>query len=247
MDPFELAALAAAAILVAGAVKGLAGIGLPTASLSLLTLAIDPRTSIALILAPMLAANAWQVWRMGEIRRAMRDYAPFAGVLAIGVFVTSIAAAEAPDRLIFGVLGATIATFSIINLSVTIPVLPEKYDLAAQIGLGAVAGVLGGLAGVWAAPLVVYLLAKRTQKDEFVRATGLLILAGSAPLCLGYIQQGLLTPQLAVISVILIAPTLIGFTIGERLRRELSGDSFRRVFLLIFLFMGLNLLRRAIW
>lgn len=246
MDFYELLALGAVAVLTAGVVKGLSGIGLPTASITLLTLTLDPRTAIALILAPIVVTNAWQVWRMGETRRAMRDYGPFAIVLAIGVFLTSVLAAKAPDRLIFSVLGVAIVAFAIVNLSIVTPALPQRYDLPAQILLGVVAGVLGGLSGVWAAPLVVYLAARRTPKDEFVRATGLLVFAGSLPLCLGYLQQGLLTRESAVISMLLIAPTLLGFTLGEWLRNRLSGEGFRKAFLVVFLLMGLNLLRRAL-
>lgn len=245
MDLLEFFAFGAAALLAAGTIKGLTGIGLPTVSISLLTLTLEPRMAITLIMAPMLVTNAWQVWRMGETRRALRTYGPFAATLALGVFVTTFAAAAASNALIFAVLGAMIVAFSLINLSFTIPALPPRYDRMGQIALGAAAGVLGGLTGVWAAPLVIYLMARRTQKDEFVRATGLLILVGSVPLALGYVMQGMLTPPMALISVLLIAPTLFGFALGERLRGALSGERFRRVFLYIFLAMGLNLLRRA--
>ncbi|MEM6487654.1 MAG: sulfite exporter TauE/SafE family protein [Pseudomonadota bacterium] len=246
-DFWVLAAVGAAALLAAGSIKGLTGIGLPTASISLMTLALDPRTAIALIIVPGLIVNAWQVWRMGEILRAARDYAVFAGTLAVAILLTTAAAAEAPDRLIFGALGVAVVAFSVINLRFTVPALPARLDRAAQAVLGTVGGVLGGLTAVWAPPLAVYLMARRTPKDEFVRATGLLVFAGSVPLCLGYAAQGLLTAPLAGLSALLVVPALAGFTLGEWLRRDLPGERFRRIFLYIFLAMGLNLLRRALF
>ncbi len=101
--------------------------------------------------------------------------------------------------------------------------------------------------GIWAPAVVVYLIARRAEKDEFVRVTGLLFLLGSLPLCIGFWQQGLLTGDLAVTSAAMIVPTLAGFALGEVIRRHLPADRFRTVVLLVFLVMGLNLLRRAFW
>lgn len=247
MDILTLALMATAAFLAAGVVKGIAGMGLPTTAIGLMTLAIDPRTAIAVVLAPMLFTNLWQVLRSGEALRALRQYAWFGGALALFVWVTITLSAEVSDRVILGVLGGVILVFVGVNLRFTLPQLPTRYDRTAQLGFGSAAGVVGGLTGVWAPPLAIYLTARGTPKDEFVRASGLLIFVGSTPLALGYVQQGFLTWELALISAALIAPTLIGFSVGEALRKRLSQERFRLVFLYIFLALGLNLIRRAIF
>ena len=247
MDTVALWALAAAAFIVAGLVKGLAGMGLPTTAIAAMTLAVDPRTAIAITLLPMLFTNLWQAIRSGEIVRALGTYAPFAIVLGIGVLTTTLLTANVSDQVLFGVLGGVIIVFVVINLRFTPPPLPERWDRAAQIGAGAASGVIGGLCGVWAPPMAVYLLARHTPKDEFVRASGLLIFLGSVPLCIGYLWQGMMTAELSVISLAMILPTLAGFSLGEILRKRLSPERFRLIFLYVFLALGLNLLRRAIW
>ena len=80
-DLGTLLLLSTGAFLIAGTVKGAVGIGLPTTAIGLMTLAIDPRTAIALILVPMIVSNAWQVDRSGEILAAARRYLPFAAAL----------------------------------------------------------------------------------------------------------------------------------------------------------------------
>jgi len=45
----------------------------------------------------------------------------------------------------------------------------------------------------------------------------------------------------------MIAPTWLGFAVGEHLRNRLNTNQFRYVFLVIFLLMGLNLIRRALF
>ena len=81
----SLILIAGAAFLVAGVIKGVAGIGLPTASIALMTLVLDPRTAIALVMFPMVGSNLWQLLRSGQIVRTAKRYWLFALILFAGV------------------------------------------------------------------------------------------------------------------------------------------------------------------
>ena len=247
MELFDLILLSTVSLLVAGTIKGVAGIGLPTAAAGIMTLFVAPRTAIAIIIIPMLVSNLWQVWRMGAILATARKYAWLAAALAISLFFTVSLSASAPDRLVFTVLGISILSFSLVNLLLTLPALPKRWDWLGQILAGIGAGVLGGISGIWAAPLVFYMTAAQSDKDEFIRASGLLIFLGSIPLAIGYAHQGFLTRDLALIGTAMILPALIGFSFGERIRMGWPNEKFRKVFLYLFLVLGLNLLRRGLF
>ena len=195
----------------------------------------------------MMTANAWQVYRQGEVVPALKRYAPFSIALVIGVFVTLMLTRDAPDRFLFATLGATILGYVGLSLTGWAPSLPNRWDRAGQVAFGTFGGVLGGLTSVWAPAMALYLASRHTPKAEFVRATGLLILCGSVPLAIGYVSAGFVTVQLALVSLALLVPTFAGFAIGERLRNRLSEVAFRRWLLGVFLLMGLNLIRRAIF
>lgn len=239
--------LGAAVFVVAGAIKGLVGIGLPTASMGLLTLFVAPRLAIALVLLPMLMSNLWQVYRAGEVARTVRRYGPFGVVLFVTVGLTAMLTQDVPDRILIAVLGAVILGFVWFSWQGWMPRLPQRYDRAAQVGFGAIAGVLGGLTSGWAAPLGIYLSMSGADRDDWIRATGLLIFAGSVPLTLAYLWTGQMTGQLFVLSALMLIPTFAGFAAGEALRKRLSVQAFRRMVLIMFAILGLNLLRRAIW
>ena len=66
------------------------------------------------------------------------------------------------------------------------------------------------------------------------------------PLIAGFSSNGMLTGPLALVSVTMTIPAIIGFQVGERVRKRLDTERFRTVVLIIFLFLGLNLLRRAL-
>lgn len=247
MDFWLMATLAAGAFLVAGTIKGLVGIGLPTASIALMTLFLPPRMAIALILIPMIGSNFWQMIRGGDVRLLARRYGTFAVVLAVTVTVTALAARDVPDRFLTGALGAVILLFVAASWRGWVPALRPGWDRAAQIGFGAAAGAIGGLTSAWAAPLTIYLSTRRVQKDEFVAASGFLIVCGSVPLTMAYAWMGLLDTSAAGLSAALLIPTILGFSIGEAWRRKMSGTAFRQAVLIVFAVLGLNLLRRSIF
>ncbi|MDA0884672.1 MAG: TSUP family transporter, partial [Proteobacteria bacterium] len=51
----------------AGFVKGMVGLGLPTVSLGLLSIIVDLPTAMALLVMPSLATNVWQALVGGQI------------------------------------------------------------------------------------------------------------------------------------------------------------------------------------
>lgn len=247
MDSASILLIGTCAFLLAGTIKGVAGIGLPTASIAFMTLFLDPRVAIALVLFPMLGSNFWQMLRGGHIGRTARRYWLFAVVLFLGVGATALGTSEASDRALLAILGVSILIFVVVNWRRLVPPLADRYDKAAQMGFGLFAGVIGGMTAAWAPPMAMYLAAKGAEKDEFIRATGFLITVGSLPLMIAYARMGFLTGPLAMSSLAMLVPTLIGFTLGEQVRHRLSVEAFRNVLLVLFCVLGLNLIRRAIW
>lgn len=239
--------VASLAFLLAGTIKGAAGLGLPTAAIAGMTLVLDPRVAIAIILFPMLVLNAWQWISTGDLARSARQYAPFSIILFVCVALTAFFAKDVEDQYLMILLGCVIILFVVISWSGKLPVLPAKHDLKAQLGFGLFAGVIGGMTSAWAAPMGMYLNMRDTPKEEFVRASGFMITVGSLPLCLAYAQIGFLTGPLALTSLVMIVPAMIGFAIGAAVRNRLSQRIFRTVVLVVFLVLALNLIRRAIW
>lgn len=247
MDTTSLVLIAGTAFLAGGAIKGLTGIGLPTAAITFMALFLAPRTAIALVLFPMIGSNLWQLYRSGHYRRTVRRYGLFAVILFLGVSATAFGTQDASDRVLLMALGILVLIFVAVSWRNMIPPLPDAYDKHAQVGFGLVSGIIGGMTAAWGPPMAMYLATRRVDKDEFVRATGFMITVGSLPLIYAYIHLGFMTGPLATISAAMLIPTLIGFSLGEVLRARLSADAFRNAILLTFVVLGLNMIRRAIW
>ena len=233
--------------LVAGTVKGGIGIGLPTTIIALLSLVVDPRIAVALGIAPMVVTNFLQAWREGAALEAFRRFWPLAATNGVFLVLASQYAADAPADVIIGATGVSVSIFAAVSLLGRPPALPAGWERRAQIGAGVVGGIMGGLTGLWAPPMLVLLLALRLERSFFISTLGVLLFLGALPLLVGYLAAGLMTGELFLWSVALTVPVYIGFSIGERIRRRLDAARFQKLFLLFFLLMGLNMIRQAVF
>jgi len=244
--PLTVVAGALVAYLLAGLVKGTLGIGLPTAGVSLTAQITDARTAIALVIMPMLITNVWQVYRSRQhTHRALR-FLPMAATMMVCIALFALIAPSIPARWVTLFLGIIVAVFALTNLWREVPALPPRLETTAQITAGSLAGLIGGITGVWAPPIVIFLSAVRVDKNTFVAVVGVLLMLGSAVLAVSYASNGLLSSNQAVVSLLLVIPSLIGFSLGERIRHRLNEERFKRLILLFFLVMGLNLVRKAL-
>ncbi|MEL7116559.1 MAG: TSUP family transporter, partial [Pseudomonadota bacterium] len=117
MDQITLYAFATFAIFLAGTIKGAVGLGLPTTSIGLMTIYVDPRTAIALVLIPMFVSNIWQLYRAGDVARAARQYAPFVICLVLFAALTVTMSRGVSERFLLAGLGILFLAFVAVNVT----------------------------------------------------------------------------------------------------------------------------------
>ncbi|ASJ72978.1 hypothetical protein IMCC3135_14465 [Granulosicoccus antarcticus IMCC3135] len=243
LTPLMLSAVAI--YFVAGVIKGMLGIGFPTAAVSLLAQVTDARTAISLVVIPMVVTNAWQVWRSRRVSWVLKSFWLLLVVMLVLTALFSQVSVLVPVALLTGVLGLIVTVYSASSLYRPIFFIPDRLDRIAQVTAGVSAGIMAGLVGVWAPPILIYLNARRISKEAFVATTGVLMCLGSIVLFTGYVKAGLIGGSIMVMSSLLLVPSLLGFSSGEWIRHRMSAKRFERVLLWFFLIMGLNLIRRA--
>ena len=73
-NPNEIAIIVGLAFLIAGIVKGVIGIGLPTTAITIMTFFVSPLMALGLNLIPMTVANFWQFSKADEPKELMKSY-----------------------------------------------------------------------------------------------------------------------------------------------------------------------------
>lgn len=231
---------------IAGLIKGTLGIGFPTAAIALTATVIDARTAIATVVIPMCLINAWQIYRSGHLKEVLMKHWRLVVTMMITIAVFSVISVEVPIRWLTLMLGVITSSFAILSLWRSPPALPARFDNIAQLVAGTISGVMGGLAGIWAPPIIVYLSSRRVNTAEFVQTVGVLLFIGSAILLTGYVHNGMVHSGNALFSTSLLLPAIAGFAIGEQLREKIANDTFQKLVLIFFLVLGLNFIRRAL-
>lgn len=230
----------------AGAVKGVIGMGLPTVSLALLTVALDLPSAMALLLLPSFITNFWQAAVGGNGGAIIKRLWPFL-VLATGmVWVGGLALGRVDVALLSALLGGLITAYAAIGLAgIKFTISPNREKWLGPV-LGSVNGVLTGMTGSFVMPGVMFLQAIGLPRDTLIQAMGMLFTASTVALAVALGGNNLLTVELGILSGLGVIPALIGMVIGQRIRKMLSEENFRRVFFMSLLVLGLYIVAGAL-
>jgi uncharacterized membrane protein YfcA len=238
--------LAAGAFFAGGAIKGALGIGLPLIAVPLLTSALDLPLAVALMIVPVTSSNFLQALQGGHFRAAVRRFWLVLVPLVLFTLVSAQFLADIDLRTGALVLGSIVMVFSIIQaLPLRLSLAPERARLLNPV-MGSLAGLLGGVSNLFGLPLIMYLVALRLPKDEFVATVALFFLTGSVTLYLVLFLNGLLTLDIVAFSAAGAVPMIIGLLIGGRLRDRIPQKTFERLLLVVLFLIGINLVRRGL-
>lgn len=244
---FDLSTLSiiAATFLLAGTVKGVVGLGLPTISLGLLTVAFDLTTAMALLLVPSFVTNIWQAAIGGNGLALLRRLWPFLGLATATVWLGAMALTRVDLDLLSGLLGVLVAAYAVLNMAGVRPVISARNETWAGPVFGTVNGVLTGMTGSFLIPGVLFLQALGLDRNQLVQAMGILFLVSTVALAIALQNAALLSVDLGVTSVAALFPALAGMVVGQRVRKRLSEDVFRRVFFIAILLLGFYIIASA--
>ncbi|MEZ5857061.1 MAG: sulfite exporter TauE/SafE family protein [Hyphomicrobiaceae bacterium] len=235
--------LAAFAFLVAGFVKGVVGGGLPAIAVPIMATSLDPATAAALTLVSVIATNIWLLAQGGLFLRVMKRYWPFLGMLAIGCAIGSQILVAVRPEIMKLAMGALVVVLS------PLPFLPQRFAVppAWQPWLNPLAGLVFGIIGgatVMLAPVIIYFVALRIEKDLFVASMGAVALSSMTPLFIGLAASRVLGPHELMLSALAFLPAALGMTVGVWLRGRISQRHFQIVLSVALLAIGLNLVSR---
>lgn len=240
-----LALLMAGIFVLAGLVKGVVGLGLPTIAMALLALNMAPAEAAALLIIPSLITNLWQLRPWRSLGPMLKRLAPMqagvcAGTLAGAWFWGAPAGAWA--EICLGMTLMAYAAWGLTGAQLQLPAAGERW-LAPVVGL--VTGMVTAATGVFMLPAVPYLQALRLPRDALIQAMGISFTVSTLALAAG-LSMNMPHPTASLgVSALMLLPALAGMALGQRLRRNLSADLFRRCFMSSLLLLGLHILIRG--
>ena len=234
--------LIASSFLLAGFVKGIVGLGLPTISLALLTALLDLPTAMALLVVPSFCTNVWQALIGGHLGMLWRRLWPLLLAVMLLVWVGVALSDHFETAVLTWLLGAILLLYAAVSLYAVPVIMPPAMEPWLAPICGALNGVLTGLTGSLFMPGVIYLQAMGLSRDQLVQAMGLLFALSTAALGISLQDAGRIDPGLWQISGLALLPALAGMQAGRFCRGHLSELLFRRIFLCGLATLGLYIM-----
>jgi len=234
-----------ATFLIAGTVKGVIGLGLPTVSLALLTVAIDLPTAMALLLVPSFVTNLWQALTGGNARLILQRLWPFLLLATVTIWIGASALTRVNLSLLSALLGALLMAYAGASLGGLRLTVSSRQELWVGPLVGLVNGVLTGMTGSFVVPGVMFLQAIGLTREVLIQAMGMLFALSTLALAIALQRNALLTAEQGVLSFSALLPALLGMGFGRRIRRRISEQLFRKLFFIALFLLGIYIIANA--
>ncbi len=239
IDPLLL--LIALAFLLAGFVKGVIGLGLPTVSMGLLAVTMPPARALAIVIVPAVITNIWQTFAGPYLRDIIRRLWPLMLGTIGGIWLNAGSLTGPYARYGTLALGILLVIYAIIGLNkfhFRVARANEKW-VGGIVGL--ITGIISAATGIQVIPSMPFMQAIGMEKDELVQALGVFFTVATIALAFNLTSAGLLNAATAVPGAVAMICAFIGMFIGQAVRSRMPAESFRRWFLIAMIFLGLYL------
>ena len=237
LDPTLLAAVIAVFVL-AGVVKGVVGLGLPTISMAMLALVMAPAQAAALLIVPSLITNLWQARPWPALPRVLRRVGGLQAGVCAGTIAGALWLGPPSGHWASVCLGFALIAYAAWGLFGSPPRIPPQREGALGIAAGAITGLITAATGVFVIPAVPYLQALNLDKDELIQAMGISFTVSTAALAAGLWLNGGYAPAAAGASILMLLPALAGMALGQWLRGRLSARTFKLCFMVSLALLG---------
>ncbi len=227
-----------AVFLLAGTVKGLVGLGLPTITIALTSLVLPLTEAIALIALPTIFTNVWQAAVGGQFWVILRRQWPLIVPLMVVLCLTVWLIGQKGPNWAFLVLAGVLIVYSGLGLlRIRLHIHADLERLLAP-AIGVASGFVAGLVGVPIIPLMPYLQGLDIKPSELVQTLGVVLCATSFTLAGSLLFFGILDGPRAIVSAAAVVPALAGMWVGQQIRLRLSVEQFRLAVLWALLLTG---------
>jgi len=235
----------AIAFTLAGFVKGVVGMGLPTVAIGVLSVVMLPSQAAALLVVPTIVTNIWQLAAGTNLVPLVRRLWVLLATSALVTFVSAGLLTRTNGGATV-VLGAVLVCYAIMGLANVRFSAPPWSEPWLSPVIGASTGVIVGATGLMALPAVAYFQAIGLEKEDMIQALGLSFTVSMLALAGGLAREGAFHGAIAGASLLALMPASAGMLVGQWVRLRIRPEVFRVCFFVGLLGLGAHLVLRTV-
>ena len=240
-----LAAIAGA-FLLAGFVKGVIGLGLPTVSIGLLGLLMTPAQAAAVLVVPSLVTNIWQAAVGGGLLALARRLWPLLAGICAGTALGVVVLPHDDNGRATVWLGLALVVYAALGLVKVEFFVPRHAETWLGLLMGAATGAITVATGIFVMPGTPYIQSMEFDRDKLVQALGLSFTVSTMTLAAALAYRGQVQTSLAWPSIVALAAALAGMGLGQLTRGKIKAETFRLCFFVGLMLLGLHLALRGL-
>jgi uncharacterized protein len=246
MDAASTLAAIAGAFLLAGFVKGVIGLGLPTVSIGLLGLLMTPAQAAAVLIVPSLVTNIWQAAVGGGLLALARRLWPLLAGICIGTTLGVVVLPHDDNGRATVWLGLALVVYAALGLVKVEFFVPRHAETWLGLLMGAATGAITVATGIFVMPGTPYIQSMEFDRDKLVQALGLSFTVSTITLAAALAYTGQVQTSLAWPSIVALAAALAGMGLGQLTRGKIKAETFRLCFFVGLMLLGLHLALRGL-
>jgi len=241
-----------AGLFLGAVLKGATGAGLPIIAIPTIaipTIAIptiaafyDVRVAVVRLVIPNFITNAWQIimYREHDLTNNFATHFALAGIVGAGF--GTLLLASLPLLLLNIVIAVVVIIYIIIRIRQPTFKLPmavmHKWKWIAGLG----AGVLQGAVGLSSPITITFLHTGSFPRLTFIYVASLFFAGMSIIQVPMQLALGLMTSELAILSMLTLIPIALGLPLGARIGKKLSPKLFDQLILILLAAVAIKML-----
>ena len=239
-------AILVAAFLLGGFIKGLAGIGLPMVALPVLSLGFTVPQAVALTMVPILVSNGWQAISNGALLPVIRRFWPMQVTLAVALALAASLMVRLDNSFLLIAAGGVLVVAILGLILAKGRTLPPRLERPVGVGVGIVAGMIGGVSSLFGIPIIIYMSSLGLSRAEFLTSISIIYFFAGSPYLIGLLVFGAVEPVQLLGSAFAVIPAMTGLGLASLMTQRIADARFRQMLNGILILLGLTMILRGL-
>lgn len=225
-----------------GVVKGVTGAGAPIVAIPVIAAIVDLPTAVMIMLVPNALTNIRQALMFRKALPEKRFLIPYLIGGGLGVLLGTALLTGLPTRGLEVLVACAVLLYVAFRLAK--PSVGLSRAIADKLALpaGAIAGVLQGATGLSAPATLGFLSAAKLARPAFVGTVALLFLVFSITHIVSLAFLQFFTPDIALMSLLALAPVLAGMRLGSYFADRVPQSTFEYIVLALLVAISAKML-----
>ncbi|MEA2811234.1 MAG: uncharacterized protein QOJ17_5375, partial [Rhodospirillaceae bacterium] len=190
-----------------------------------------------------MATNVWQAIYGRDFLKLLRRFWTMAVASVAALIFVAVVLGHLGSQRAMAWVGVILVLYAALALTAWRPAVSRVTERWANPLVGLASGAVAGVTGVAAVPFLPYMQSLDIDRHDLVQALGIMFLFIIGALTVALAVQGAFDVANLLGAIAAIVPTFLGVWLGQKARRAVSPETFRRIFLIGMFAIGLHMAR----